>query len=76
VRRGGFWAKHMGLKSDAIGNILGGHIENLGNNLEKWYGIKFGKPIFFHLFKKPLSIEWSSPSSQQQITSMCLFMSM
>jgi hypothetical protein len=36
VRRGGFWAKHMGLKSGAIGNIFGGHIENLGNNLEKW----------------------------------------
>jgi hypothetical protein len=35
VRRGGFWAKHMGLKSGAIGNILGGHIENLGNNLEE-----------------------------------------
>jgi hypothetical protein len=33
---GGFWAKHMGLKSGAIGNILEGHIENLGNNLEKW----------------------------------------
>jgi hypothetical protein len=27
VRRGGFWAKHMGLKSSAIGNVFGGHIE-------------------------------------------------
>jgi hypothetical protein len=36
VKRGGFLAKHMGLKSGVIGNVLGGHIENLGNNLEKW----------------------------------------
>jgi hypothetical protein len=33
MRRGEFWVKHMDLKSGAIGNILGGHIEN---NLEKW----------------------------------------
>jgi len=29
VRRGGLWAKHMGLKQGAIGNTLGEHIENL-----------------------------------------------
>jgi hypothetical protein len=28
-RRGGLWAKHMGLKRGAIGNTLGEHIENL-----------------------------------------------
>jgi len=33
VRRGGLWAKHMGLKPDAIGNTLGEHIENLRNIL-------------------------------------------
>jgi hypothetical protein len=33
VRRGGLWAKHMGLKQGAIGNILGEHIGNLGNIL-------------------------------------------
>jgi hypothetical protein len=31
VRRGGLWAKHMGLKQGAIGNTLGEHMENLGN---------------------------------------------
>jgi len=36
VRRGGFWAKYMGLKSAAIGNTLGEQIENLGNNLGTW----------------------------------------
>jgi hypothetical protein len=36
VRRGGFWAKHMGLKSNAIWNTLGEHIENLGNKLGTW----------------------------------------
>jgi hypothetical protein len=29
VRRGGLWAKHMGLKLGAIGNTLGEHIGNL-----------------------------------------------
>jgi len=29
VRRGGLWAKHMGLKGGAIGNTLGEHIGNL-----------------------------------------------
>jgi len=29
VRRGGLWAKHMGLKRGAIGNNLGEHIGNL-----------------------------------------------
>jgi len=28
-RRGGLWAKHMGLKRAAIGNTLGEHIESL-----------------------------------------------
>ncbi len=47
MRRGGLWAKHMGLKQGAIGNIIGEHIGNLkgthwereGNMLgikEKW----------------------------------------
>jgi hypothetical protein len=36
VRKGGFWAKHIGLKSCAIGNTLEEHIENLGNNLGTW----------------------------------------
>jgi hypothetical protein len=36
MKMGGFWVKHMGLKLGVIGNILGGHIENLGINLEKW----------------------------------------
>jgi len=31
VRRGGLWAKHMGLKRGAIENTLGEHIGNLGN---------------------------------------------
>jgi len=31
VRRGGLWAKHMGLKRGAIGNTIGKHIGNLGN---------------------------------------------
>jgi hypothetical protein len=37
VRRGGLWAKHMGLKRGAIGNlgnILGTHWELEGNMLE------------------------------------------
>jgi len=34
VRRGGLWAKHMGLKQGAIGNTLGEHIGNLGSILE------------------------------------------
>jgi hypothetical protein len=29
VRRGGLWAKHMGLKQGAIGNTHGEHIANL-----------------------------------------------
>jgi len=29
VRRGGLWAKRMGLKRGAIGNTLGENIENL-----------------------------------------------
>jgi hypothetical protein len=29
VKSGGFWAKHMGLKSGVIGNILREQIENL-----------------------------------------------
>jgi len=29
VRRGGPWAKHMGLKRAAIGNTLGEHIGNM-----------------------------------------------
>jgi hypothetical protein len=29
IRRGGLWAKHMGLKRGAIGNTLWAHIENL-----------------------------------------------
>jgi len=33
VRRGGLWAKLMGLKPGAIGNTLGEHVENLGNIL-------------------------------------------
>jgi hypothetical protein len=33
VRWGGLWAKHMGLKPDAIRNTLGEHIWNLGNIL-------------------------------------------
>jgi len=33
VRRGGLWAKHMGLKQGAIGNTLEEHIENLENIL-------------------------------------------
>jgi len=33
VRRGGLWAKHMGLKRGAIENTLGEHIENFGNIL-------------------------------------------
>jgi hypothetical protein len=28
VRRGGLWAKHMGLKRGAIENTLGEYIEN------------------------------------------------
>jgi hypothetical protein len=35
VRRGGLWAKHMGLKQGVIGNTLEEHIENLkGTNWE------------------------------------------
>jgi len=35
VRRGGLWAKHMGLKQGAIGNTLGEHIGNMiGIHLE------------------------------------------
>jgi len=33
VRRGGLWAKYMGLKPGAIGNTFGEHIGNLGNIL-------------------------------------------
>jgi len=33
VRRGGFWAKHTGLKQGTIGNTLGEHIGNFGNIL-------------------------------------------
>jgi len=29
VRRGGLWAKHMGLKQGAMGNTLGEHSGNL-----------------------------------------------
>jgi len=38
VRRGGFWAKHMGLILGAIGSTLGEHIENLGNNFGNMVG--------------------------------------
>jgi hypothetical protein len=31
VRRGGLWAKHMGFKGRAIGNIFEEHIGNVGN---------------------------------------------
>jgi hypothetical protein len=34
MRRGGLWAKHMGLKRGAIGNTLGEHIGNLKGNIE------------------------------------------
>jgi hypothetical protein len=34
VRRGGLWAKHMGLKGGAIGNTFGEHIGNPGNILK------------------------------------------
>jgi hypothetical protein len=37
VRRGGFWAKYMGLILGAIGNTLEEHIENVGNNLGTWW---------------------------------------
>jgi len=33
VRRGGLWAKHMGLKRGAIGNTLGEHTGNIWNRL-------------------------------------------
>jgi hypothetical protein len=33
VRRGGLWAKHMGLKQGAIENTLGEYMENLGKIL-------------------------------------------
>jgi len=33
VRRGGLWAKHVGLNRGAIGNTVGEHIGNLGNIL-------------------------------------------
>jgi len=36
VKRGGFWAKHMGLILSVIGNTLEEHIENLKNNLGTW----------------------------------------
>jgi len=38
VRRGGFWAKHMGLILGAIGNTLVEQIKNLGNNLGNMVG--------------------------------------
>jgi len=34
VRRGGLWAKHMGLKRGAIGNTFGEHIGNPGEHIE------------------------------------------
>jgi len=34
VKRGGLWAKHMGLKQGVIGNTLGEHIGNLEKILE------------------------------------------
>jgi hypothetical protein len=34
VERGEFWAKHMGQKCGASGNILGEHIGNLENPLK------------------------------------------
>ncbi len=37
LRRGGLWAKHMGLKRGAIGNTLGEHIGNLGNMFGTWW---------------------------------------
>jgi hypothetical protein len=37
MRRGGLWAKHLGLKRGAIGNTLGEHIENSGNILRTWW---------------------------------------
>jgi len=36
VRRGGLWAKHMGLKWGAIAHTLAQHIENLWNILGTW----------------------------------------
>jgi hypothetical protein len=42
----GFWAKHMGLKLGAIGNILEGHIENLGINV-------FGRRNFMQPMGRP-----------------------
>ncbi len=33
LRRGGLWAKHVGLKRGAIGNTLGEHIGNVRNIL-------------------------------------------
>jgi hypothetical protein len=33
----GLWAKHMGLKWGAIGNVLGEHIGNLENILRTWW---------------------------------------
>jgi hypothetical protein len=35
VRRGGLWAKHMGLKRGAIGNTFGEHIGNLEKYRER-----------------------------------------
>jgi hypothetical protein len=35
VRRGGLWAKHMGLQPGAIGNTLGEHIGNMLGTKEK-----------------------------------------
>jgi hypothetical protein len=34
VRRGGLWAKHVGLKQGVIGNTFGEHIENMGTPWE------------------------------------------
>jgi hypothetical protein len=33
VKKGGLWAKHVGLKQGVIGNTFGEHIENMGKLL-------------------------------------------
>jgi len=58
VTRGGLWAKHMGLKWGAIGNILEEHIGNLGAYWEpdgkKGKRKKCPPPNFFFLKIKAL----------------------
>jgi hypothetical protein len=38
VRRGGLWAKYMGLKGGAIGNTFGEQIANLREHIENLMG--------------------------------------